>query len=225
MDVFEAVSSRMACRWFLDKPVDSSVIKELIRGASRAASDGNMQPWNIYALTGEPLAEFKHKVAEFVENNDLSKLETEFPMVPDNLKEPYLHRKFRQGEQLYGALDIDRDNGAARLEQRKRGYRFFNAPVGLFVTIDRDLGPSQWADLGGYINTLAILARGYGLDTCPQLSWLRLHRLIGEFLKLPARQMLYCGMGIGYRDPDNPVNRYRSERADLGEFCSFLGFS
>ena len=224
MDIFEAVNSRMACRWFLDKPVKPKTVKELIERASRSASDGNMQPWNIYALTGGALSEFKRKVAAFLENNDLSQLETEFPIIPDNLKEPYLSRKFRQGEQLYGALSIDRDDAAARLEQRLRGYRFFNAPVGLFVTIDRNLGPSQWADLGGYINTLAILARGYGLDSCPQLSWIRLHKVISEYLKLPAEQMLYCGMGIGYRDPNNPVNQYRSERADLSEFCTFLGF-
>ncbi len=224
MDVFEAVNSRKACRWFHDKPVDQNVIKELIKGASRAASDGNMQSWNVYALTGEPLMEIKRRAAEFIENNDLSKLETEFPMVPDNLREPYLGRRFRQGALLYGALGTSRDDPIGRLEQRKRGYQFFNAPVGLFITIDRGLGPSQWADLGGYINTLAILARGYGLDTCPQLSWIRLYKVIGEFLKLPAEQMLYCGMGIGYRDPDKPVNQFRSERAELDEFCRFYGF-
>ncbi len=110
------------------------------------------------------------------------------------------------------------------MPQRKRGYRFFNAPVGLFITIDRGLGPSHWADLGGYINTLAILARGYGRDTCPQLSWLRLYTVIGDFLELPAEQMLYCGIGIGYRDRDKPVNHFRSRRAELDEFCSFYGF-
>ncbi len=224
MDVFEAVNSRKACRWFLDKPVDQSVVRKLIEGAGRAASDGNMQSWNVYALTGEPLMGIKRRAAEFIENNDLSKLETEFPMIPDNLREPYLGRRFRQGALLYGALGTSRDDPIGRLEQRKRGYQFFNAPVGLFITIDRGLGPSQWADLGGYINTLAILARGYGLDTCPQLSWIRLYKVIGDFLKLPAEQMHYCGMGIGYRDRNHPVNQIRSERADLTEFCTFLGF-
>ena len=224
MDVFEAVNSRKSCRWFLDKPVDQSVVRKLTEGAARAASDGNMQSWNVYALTGKPLVEFKRGAAEFVENNDLSELETEFPMVPDNLKEPHPGRRFRQGAQLYEALGNNRDDPIGRLEQRKRGYQFFNAPVGLFITIDRGLGPSQWADLGGYINTLAILARGYGLDTCPQLSWIRLYKFVDDFLKLPAEQMLYCGMGIGYGDLDKPVNQFRSERANLDEFCKFYGF-
>ena len=39
MDVFEAVNSRIACRWFLDKPVDPTVVRSLIVGAARAASN------------------------------------------------------------------------------------------------------------------------------------------------------------------------------------------
>ena len=62
MDVFEAVDSRISCRWFLDKPVDPDVVRELIAGAGRAASGGNLQPWQVYALTGAALAELKAKV-------------------------------------------------------------------------------------------------------------------------------------------------------------------
>ena len=47
MDVFEAVNSRIACRHFLDKPVDLAVVRKLIEGAARAASNSNVQPWNV----------------------------------------------------------------------------------------------------------------------------------------------------------------------------------
>ena len=62
------------------------------------------------------------------------------------------------------------------------------------LAIDRGLGPGQWADLGGYINTLALLARSYGLDTCPQVAWIRLYKIVGAFLQLPPEQMLFCGI-------------------------------
>ncbi|HEX4553315.1 MAG TPA: nitroreductase family protein, partial [Xanthobacteraceae bacterium] len=48
MDVFEAVESRISCRWFLDKPVDQKIIRDLIAKAARAASGGNLQPWRVY---------------------------------------------------------------------------------------------------------------------------------------------------------------------------------
>ena len=77
---------------------------------------------------------------------------------------------------------------------------------------------------GGYVNTLAFLARGYGLDTCPQVAWIRMHKIVGLLLKFPPEQMLFCGMGIGYGDRSHPANSFRSLRAELDEFCKFCGF-
>ena len=113
---------------------------------------------------------------------------------------------------------------AARLAQFNKNFEFFDAPVALFITIDRRLGPGQWADLGGYIHALAFLARGYGLDTCPQEAWARLYDTVGDFLKLPANEMLFCGMAIGYGDRKHKANDFRSPRAELHEFCKFYGF-
>ena len=224
MDVFEAVSSRIACRHFLNKPVDLNIVRKLIEGAARAASSMNLQPWNVYAVTGEPLKEIKRQAAEAVEQQDWRTFETEYPEFPEKLWEPYHSRSFGFGAQLYGSLGINRDDPAGRLEQIKRNFRFFNAPVGLFITIDRKLGPGQWADLGGYINALAFLARGYGLDTCPQVLWIRMYKIVSALLRFPPEQMLYCGMGVGYGDRCHPVNSFRSTRADVRDFCKFFGF-
>jgi nitroreductase len=118
--------------------------------------------------------------------------------------------------QLYGSLGIAHTDDAGRLSQYKRNFEFFNAPVALFITIHRGLGPGQWADLGGYIHALAYLARGYGLDTCRQEAWARLDDTVGEYLKLPPEQMLFCAVAIGYgpkaqgqRLPVAPCRRFR----------------
>ena len=224
MDVFEAVESRISCRWFLDKPVDHALVRELIARAARAASGGNLQPWRIYALTGAPLAALKQQVAGHIADRDPRHDEPEYPIYPKVMWEPYKGRREEHGIQLYGALNIARDDAAGRLAQYKRNFMFFNAPVGLFITIERQLGPGQWSDLGSYIHTLMYLARGYGLDTCPQESWARLYKLVGAFLKLPPEEMLFCGVAIGYGDHNHPANSFRSPRAELDEFCTFYGF-
>jgi nitroreductase len=224
MDVFEAVDSRIACRWFLDKPVDAAIVRDLISRAARAASGGNLQSWQVYALAGAPLAELKRKVAAHIDGHDPRHDDAEYPIYPKTMWEPYKARREEHGVQLYGALGIDRDDAAGRLGQYKRNFEFFNAPVALFIAIDRKLGPGQWADLGGYISTLMYLARGYGLDTCPQESWARMHRMVGEFVKIPSEQMLFCAVAIGYGDHAHAANSFRSPRAELGEFCKFFGF-
>jgi nitroreductase len=136
----------------------------------------------------------------------------------------YKDRREEHGVQLYGSLGIDRNDPVARLKQFKKNFEFFDAPVALFITIDRRLGPGQWADLGGYIHALAFLARGHGLDTCPQEAWARLYDTVGDFLKLPPDQMLFCGVAIGYGDRKHKANDFRSPRAELREFCRFYGF-
>ena len=224
MDVFEAVDSRISCRCFLDRPVDPALVRKLIAGAARAASGGNLQPWHVYALTGAALAELKRRVAASITDRDPRHEEAEYPIYPKTMWEPYRSRREHHGVQLYGALNIDRDDASARLAQYKRNFDFFNAPVALFIAIDRRLGPGQWADLGGYVHALMYLARGHGLDTCPQESWARMHRIVGAFVKMPPEQMLFCALAIGYSDRSHPANSFRSPRAAPQEFCRFFGF-
>jgi nitroreductase len=224
MDVFEAVDSRIACRHFFDKPVDLSIVKELIAKAQRAASGGNLQSWNVYALTGKPLAEFKAIVRKRIATEDPRHTKSEYPIYPEPMFGAYKERREEHGVQLYGSLGIGRDDAAGRLGQYEKNFEFFGAPVALFITIDRRLGPGQWADLGGYINSLAVLARAYGLDTCPQESWARVYDTVGDFLKIPANEMLFCAVAIGYGDRKHKANDFRSPRAELHEFCKFYGF-
>jgi nitroreductase len=224
MDVFEANDSRIACRWFLDRPVDATIVRDLIARAARAASGGNLQSWQVYALAGAPLVELKRKVAAHIAGRDPRHDDAEYPIYPKTMWEPYKSRREEHGVQLYGALGVARDDAEGRLTQYKRNFEFFNAPVALFIAIDRNLGPGQWADLGGYIQALAFLARGYGLDTCPQESWARMHRIVGAFVNMPPEQMLFCAMAIGFRDHGHPANSFRSPRANVDEFCKFFGF-
>ena len=224
MDVFEAIDSRIACRQFIDKPVDQAIVRELIVKAQRVASGGNLQSWFVYALTGKPLAEFKTIVAARIANEDPRHIKPEYPIYPEPMFGAYKERREEHGVQLYGSLGIGRDDAAGRLAQYKKNFEFFDAPVALFITIDRKLGPGQWADLGGYVHALAFLARAYGLDTCPQEAWARLYDTVGDFIKMPPEQMLFCAVAIGYGDRKHKANDFRSPRAELHEFCKFYGF-
>jgi nitroreductase len=79
MDVFDAVSSRIACRYFLDQHVDPDIVHRLVEGAANAASSSNLQPWNVYAVTGEPLNEIKRQAVDAIEKRDWRTLETDRP--------------------------------------------------------------------------------------------------------------------------------------------------
>ncbi|HEX2216233.1 MAG TPA: nitroreductase [Xanthobacteraceae bacterium] len=224
MHIRDAVASRYSCRAFLPTPVPETTVREILEGAARAPSGGNVQPWNVHALAGEALQELKAQLAPRM--GELPKGEgAEYDIYPPDMKEPYQSRRYEVGDLLYRAIGVPREDRLGRYRQYARNFVFFDAPVGLFFSIDRDMGPPQWSDLGMYIQTVMLLARGHGLHTCAQEAWTFWHRTVSAHLSLPPEQMLFCGMALGHADPDAAINRWRSPRVPLSGFATFRGFA
>lgn len=224
MNVSEAVASRRSCRAFLDTPVSGDTLRAILDAARRTPSGGNLQPWWVYALAGAPLAALKSTVRAQVMTNPRGDGSHEYDIYPPGLGEPYRTRRFKAGEDLYATLGIPREDKMARLLQLARNYDFFGAPVGLFFYLDRSLGPPQWSDVGMYMQTVMLLAREHGLDTCAQEIWSLVSVTVQKSLDVPANLMLFSGMAIGYADLSHPINSLRTERAALGEFANLRGF-
>lgn len=224
MDVFEAVSSRYSCRAFLPTPIPEATIRDIVERAARAPSAGNMQPWRVYAIAGKRVEELKTLLAPRMAT-ELPKGEgAEYRIYPDPLTEPYQTRRIQVGEALYRSIGIPRDDKPGRYRQYARNYQFFGAPVALFFAREKAHGPAQWADIGGYLQTVALLARGHGLHTCPQQAWVSFHQTVRTFLQLPDHLMIYSGMAIGFPDERAAINGWRSPREPLDAFASFAGF-
>jgi nitroreductase len=218
--VSEAVERRMSVRAFKPDPVPGAVVRGLLEAAARAPSGGNLQPWVVHALSGEPLKDFKALVASRLMDRD----EPEYHVYPPNLWEPLRTRRYQVGEDLYASLGIPREDKPGRLQQFARNAEFFGAPVALFFSVNRNCGPPQWSDIGMYMQTLMLLAVERGLDTCAQEFWSAYGRLTGAFLGLPADHMLFCGMALGYRDETAAVNSWCSRREPFEEWGVMRGF-
>ena len=221
LTVSAAVETRRSVRAFLDRPVDMAVLREMLALAARAPSGGNLQPWRITVLSGEPLERFRGVMARRLAEAP-ARDEMQYQVYPDNLAEPYRTHRFRIGEAMYAALGIPRDDKPARLRWFLRNYQFFGAPVGLFVHVDRHMGIAQWVDLGIYLQTVMLLLRGKGLDSCPQEAWAAYHTEVSRFLETDANWVLFSGLAVGYADEAAPVNNFCSERMALEEFASFV---
>lgn len=225
MNVSEALQSRRSIRDFLPTPVPGEVIRRVLASAARAASGGNLQPWHVDVLAGAPLAELKalmQRRLQAVAAGEPAE-PTEYDIYPKALPAPYRDRRFKLGEDMYALLGIPHADKPARLRWFARNYAFFGAPMGLICSIDRCLGAPQWSDLGMFLQSVMLLLREEGLDSCAQESWSVFPRTVGDFLGLPPERMVFCGMAVGHCNPDHPVNRLVSERAPLEAFASFHG--
>jgi nitroreductase len=222
--VSQALASRITCRAFLDDEVQEATVRAILTGASQAPSGGNLQPWRVWALAGGDLARIEAQVKAKIDAGQILDGAPDYSVYPPDLKEPYATRRFRNGEAVYAALGIGRDDYAARAIQVRRNFEFFGAPVGLFFAIDRSMQQGQWADLGMFMQSVMLLAREYGLHTAALESWSLWHRTVRDFLGMPDELMLFCGMALGRLDPSRPVNQARVGRAPLDEIAVLRGF-
>ena len=222
MDIFDAVASRYSCRAFLPTPVPETTVRDIVARASRAPSAGNVQPWRIYAIAGKRVDELKSLLAPRM--NELPKGEGGDYRIFPEMDELYRARRFEVGEMLYHSIGVPRADKPARYRQYARNFRFFGAPVGLFFALDKSFGVAQWADIGGLLQTVMLLARGHGLHTCPQQAWVSWHKTMRGFLGLPENLMIYSGMALGHADEAAPINNWRSPRAPIEDFATFSGF-
>ncbi|WP_329445658.1 nitroreductase [Streptomyces canus] len=223
MDVREAVMTRRSVRGFLDTPVSRHTLEQVLEVACRAPSGGNLQPWRLYALTGNALDQLKDSTAARLAAGSPPD-EPEYTIYPPELTAPYRDRRFHCGEQLYSAIGVPREDKQGRRRQFARNFQLFGAPVGLFCYIDRQMGAAQWADLGMYLQNVMLLLTAEGLASCPQEAWSLHHRTVAEIVKPPQELMLFCGMAIGYEDPAHPANNLHTERAPLAEVATFQGW-
>ena len=223
MNVSEAVASRRCVRAFLPKPVPEAILREVLELAARAPSGGNLQPWRIYVVAGNPLEEFRTKMRARLDTNPTPD-PLEYHIYPENLWEPHRTQRFRVGEMMYGEIGIPREDKVARLKWFRNNYEFFGAPAALFCYMDKRMGPPQWSDVGMYLENVMLLLREKGLDSCPQECWSIYNREVAELVNPPPELLLFCGMAIGYADEAAPVNKLKTERMKVDEFASFRGF-
>lgn len=223
MNVTEAVQIRRSVRAFTDQPVDREVLTRVLEKAQRSPSGGNVQPWNAVILTGAPMQALFDRVAlEFPKGR--AAMQPEYDIYPKGLDGAYEERRFGVGEDMYASLGISREDKAKRLMWFANNFRAFGAPVLMLVHTPKYMGPPQWSDIGMWLQTIMLLLREEGLDSCAQEAWAAYSPQVREVVDIPDDHTFFCGMAIGYRDEDAPVNRFDVKRAPLDESVRWEGW-
>ena len=222
MQFDELLHARKSIRAFKSDPVPLSLVKEILELASRAPSGTNIQPWKVHVAAGDARAKLEAEVLAHRETDPHDKT-AEFPRTSKR-KEPYTSRMKILGKEMYGLLEIPRGDQAANWAQWGRNYKFFDAPVGLIFTIDKDLDAMSFLDIGMYMQTLMLAAKSRGLDTCAQGAWNNFWSVTRRVLNVPDDEYIVAGMSLGYADETAPVNTLVAEREPLENFATFHGF-
>lgn len=222
MHIDDTIRSRKSARAFKPDPVSRELMEEILELASRAPSGTNIQPWKVHVVAG---AVRERLVAEVMAHreNDPHDAKAEFPRTSKR-KEPYTGRMRTLGKEMYGLLGIPKGDKAANWRQWGRNYEFFDAPVGLIFTIDKDLDAMSFIDIGIFMQTLMLAAKARGLDTCSQGAWNNFWSVTRRVLEVPDDEYIIAGMSLGYADETQAVNTLVAEREPVENFATFHGF-
>jgi nitroreductase len=220
--VDEAIKARKSIRAFKPDPVPRVLIEELLDLASRAPSGTNIQPWHVHVVSGEMRKALERAILDHRETKPHDE-RAEFPRTGKR-KEPYTSRMRKLGKDMYTLIGIPKGDEAANWNQWGRNYKFFDAPVGLIFTIDKDLDRMSYVDLGIFLQSFMLAAKSRGLDTCAQGAWNGYWSVTRRVLDVPEDRYIVCGISLGYADDSAPVNRLVSEREPVDAFATFHGF-
>ena len=220
MNIKQLIESRYSVRSFLDKDVGFEKVKSILDTANSAPSGGNIQPWKVYVLGNNSKNEL---ITQALNNYDTGVQEDiEFEIYPKPLAEEYKKRRSQCAADMYDALSIARDDIDTRLKQVRENFKFFGAPIGMIVTIDKSFAQNGWGHVGMFLQNLWLTAIDEGLGVCLQESWSIYPKTVKKVIDCPDNEMIWCGIAMGYPNNEDPINNYRTSRDSIDTFASFI---
>lgn len=219
-DILQIIENRKSTRAFLNKEVSVGQLEQLMRVTTRAPSWKNAQSYKVYFITG---AKKQELVEEFYQAAVVDKLEPQ-PVYAYEKNHPSFIKKrmFALGMDLYSHMGIDRKDKLGREDHFKKNFRGFDAPVMAFFYIPAPLGEWSLLDLGILLGHICLVAESMGLATCAQASLAIYPQIVAKYTKQNESMKMILGMALGYADPQDKNNSFRSERAPLEEVMEVI---
>jgi len=216
----EAVRTRKSIRGYKKDLVSKEVIKEILEIATRSPSALNTQPWEFTVVTGEVLDNIRKANVEALMSGKTPSMNFE------SYKGIYKQRQVDLAKQIFKLMGIAREDSAKRAEWMQRGFRFFDAPAAIIISMDESLeGTLALFDIGAVAQTICLVAMNYGLGTCIEGQGIMYPDVIRKFTGIPDSKKLIMGIAIGYPDWEFPANEVKSEREPVDNITTWHGFT
>ena len=223
MDYNDIVHERRSIRGYQQKPVPRELIEEIIDLAKRAPSSMNTQPWHFHVITGEPLERIRKGNTEKMMSG--SAVDREIKM-NHGYEGPHRERQIEIAVQLFEAMGIARDDKPKRQDWVMRGFRQFDAPVSIVITVDKALADDTIAhfDCGAATYGLVLAAWSKGLGSVINGQGIMQSSVVRENANIPEDEVIMTCVAMGYPSDEFVANDVKSRRVANYQVASFVGF-
>lgn len=233
MEFKDVMARRHSVRAFSDKPVSDELLRQLLETATSAPSWSNTQPYQIAVAKGAVLADLRETLPPMFDELVALARGSKFQQIkakltnegmPDGDFRPITNypkdlqpRRNATGQKLYEMLGIERGDKLGRHQQMRENFRFFNAPVALFVFVHEGLDVYSPLDAGLFLQSLMLAATDAGLGTCAQGALALWRSPLEKHFDIPEHYKLLCGLSLGYENEGEAINQFKPDRAPLEE--------
>ena len=223
MDYNDIVHDRRSIRGYQQKPVPRELIEEIIDLAKRAPSSMNTQPWHFHVITGEPLERIRKGNTEKMMSGSAVDREIK---INHGYEGPHRERQIEIAVQLFEAMGIARDDKPKRLDWVMRGFRQFDAPVSIVITVDKALADDTIAhfDCGAATYGLVLAAWSKGLGSVINGQGIMQSSVVRENANIPEDEVIMTCVAMGYPSDEFVANDVKSRRVANEQVASFVGF-
>ena len=211
----ELMKERHSARNFLPKEIPEETLKEIIKVSLDSPSWCNSQPWNIYVVSGKPLEEIKK---EWISKN-AQKIKGYADLKPVHRTE-FSERCQKSMEEELNLIK-ESTNDPELTSFWRKNIECFNAPVIVYLTLNK--GHSKWScyDLGGYGMALMLAAKDYGVDSIVAYELAKYPDVLRKYAKIPENEDICVGIALGYEN-DDAINKLRAKKNSIDEVCHFV---
>jgi nitroreductase len=223
MDYEEIAQDRRSIRGYKTDPIPREVLEEIIHIAKHAPSSMNTQPWHFHVLTGEPLERIRKGNTEKMMAG--SSVDREIKL-NHGYEGPHRERQIEIAVQLFEAMGIARDDKERRMDWVMRGFRQFDAPVSIVITVDKALADDTIAhfDCGAATYGLVLAAWSKGIGSVINGQGIMQSSVVRENANIPEDQVIMTCVAMGYPDDSFVANDVKSRRSPNDKVASFIGF-
>lgn len=218
MELTDAIRTRRSIRGYKPEPVPMEILKKILDTATRSPSAMNTQPWEVTILAGETLDKVRKANIEMLRSGAE-------PWRRISYQGAHRQRQVDLAVQIFKLMGIAREDKEKRVQWLERGFRFFDAPAAIILSIDSSA--PEWLaliDIGAFCQSICLAALEYGLGTCIEDQGTMFPEVLRRFTGIPESKNMVISIAIGYPDWDFPTNRLETDREHVDSFTSWCGF-
>ena len=221
MDVLKALQTRKSIRGYKPDPVPKEIIAKVLEVATRAPSALNTQPWQITVISG--------KVLDEIRQENIKALNVGTGSAQEIIRKPFegIYRK-RQVDlaiQIFQLMGIARDVKEKRAQWMMRGFRYFDAPAAIVLSLDKSMDSTlALCDIGILCQSICLAALEFGLGTCIEDQGILFPDILRKLAGIPEFNLPIMGLALGYPDWDFPANKLVTPREALNNNTKWYGF-